>query len=129
MPPHRLLNIMKLFFTLTLAGIAGAATTAGMPMFFFAPDSTMMEERRIRFEKNSRQMLDKYLENTPRMFRQKAKKNIDKAIADVCGDVVKEDDLYEVVRRTAPKPFQKSGFDILDEHRTRFPSKSHIHRF
>ena len=47
------------------------------------------------------------------------------AIYEICvGDtnndkcVVKEDDMYEVVKRTTPKLFVQKSIDIIDKHKT-----------
>ena len=52
-------------------------------------------------------------------------KNLDAAIYEICvGDtnndkcVVKEDDMYEVVKRTTPKLFVQKSIDIIDKHKT-----------
>ena len=104
------------FFALTIRCIVGAAI---LLISHALQVAQAFQENNVRFEKNSKQMYDKYLENTPQIFRKKAKKNVDSAIARVCSEVVTEDDMYEVVRQTAPKLFQQTGFNILDELRTK----------
>lgn len=113
------LEKMKAFSTLTFARIVSLG--AALAIASDRTSTTVMSEteRQIRFEKNSKQMLDKYLEYTPRVLRKKAKHYVDITIADICGDVVTEDDVYEVVRRTTPKVFQKICFQTLDAFKTK----------
>ena len=73
----------------------------------------------IRFGQNTKVIYDKILDNTPRMFREKARANMDNAIAEVCNDMmVTEEDMYEVAKRTTPRMFLHKSVSIIDEHRT-----------
>mmetsp|Transcript_17756 Transcript_17756/g.32067 ORF Transcript_17756/g.32067 Transcript_17756/m.32067 type:complete len:84 (-) Transcript_17756:258-509(-) len=77
-----------------------------------------MAEKDVRFEMNSKLMYETLLDKPPRIFRKSVQTNLDNAIADMCGEVVTENDMYEVAKRTTPRPFLQYSLDALDELKT-----------
>lgn len=69
-------------------------------------------------------MYETILNKVPWFVRDTSKKKLDAAIYEICvrdtNDrcVVKEDDMYEVVKRTTPKLFVQKSIDIIDKHKT-----------
>lgn len=70
-------------------------------------------------------MYETILNKVPWFVRDTSQKKLDAAIYEICvGDtnndkcVVKEDDMYEVVKRTTPKLFVQKSIDIIDKHKT-----------
>jgi len=80
--------------------------------------SFMVSGKEVRFEQNSKLMYDKILEGHPVFVRKVVKNNLDKAISEMCGEVMTENDMYEVINVASPKPLLKFNRIILDEHKT-----------
>ena len=82
-------------------------------------------KRSIHFDQNTKIMYETILNKVPWFVRDTSQKKLDAAIYEICvGDtnndkcVVKEDDMYEVVKRTTPKLFVQKSIDIIDKHKT-----------
>lgn len=60
-----------------------------------------------------------FAQNT-KVVRENARKTMDAAIAEICGGdmIVRENDMYEIVKRTTPKLFIQKSFDIIEEYKT-----------
>ena len=78
----------------------------------------MVSGKEVRYEKNSKLMYDKILEGHPGFIRRMVKNNLDKAISEMCGEVMTENDMYDVINVASPKPLLKFNMIILDEHKT-----------
>ena len=76
--------------------------------------------KRIHFSQNTKLMYEKMLSKTPWFVRENARKTMDAAIAEICGGdmIVRENDMYEIVKRTTPKLFIQKSFDIIEEYKT-----------
>ena len=82
-------------------------------------------KRNIHFAQDTKVIYDALINKVPWFVRETSKKNLDAAIFEICGGddtndkcVVKEDDMYEVVKRTTPKLFVQKSIDIIDKHKT-----------
>lgn len=75
----------------------------------------MVADKEVCFEQNSKKMYDEILEDHPAFVRGLVKKNLDKAILEVCGEVMTETGMYEVINSASPKPLLKFNLSILDE--------------
>jgi len=84
----------------------------------YRTSSFIVAGKEVRFEQSSKVMYDKILEGHPVFVRQVVKNNLDKAISEMCGEIMTENDMYEVINVASPKPLLKFNIIILDEHKT-----------
>lgn len=64
-------------------------------------------------------MYDDILEAMPWFIRKMVQKNMNNAIAELCGEAVTENDMYAVIAKITPKSNLQDSLDVLDKLKTR----------
>mmetsp|Transcript_14682 Transcript_14682/g.28029 ORF Transcript_14682/g.28029 Transcript_14682/m.28029 type:complete len:355 (-) Transcript_14682:56-1120(-) len=74
----------------------------------------------ISFERNAKPMYDDILEAMPWFIRKLVQKNMNNAIAELCGDDdrVTERDMYDIVAKITPESNLQDSFDVLDRRKS-----------